>query len=365
MLWHKMDKKKEDLKLLLVYAVIGIIAAGTTGWFLYQNRMKFWKEQACAAFRVALMEELQKRKEVETYYAFSGNMSLPIDSIDSKMEPITVSMESEYGKKDFVIPYEKHIHNIERSSSLRALYSYVLERFPLKADSLNAVWGNLLSEMGFYGKTIVRVVVTDWWERENCAYSDDSLLVAKSDSLTSKYLGYRCEVGTTGYMYYPWWTTLTIKDKILLCALVFCCCLLFFIQEYIVKAYRYCFVREVTVVVEKEIPVVMVEKNQAHIYQLEDDLRFDTGVAMLIRRDARVQLTAMPAKLLQVFLEAENRRLSVNEIMELLWSGNAVDSARVYTIIKRLRKELAKISDWEITNENGSYQLKNPHSIEE
>ncbi|RGM47547.1 hypothetical protein DXC10_09935 [Bacteroides sp. OM08-11] len=73
----------------------------------------------------------------------------------------------------------------------------------------------------------------------------------------------------------------------------------------------------------------------------------------------------MPAKLLQGFLEAEKRRLSVNEIIELLWSGDAVDIARVYTIIKRLRKDLITLSDWKIMNENDSYQLKNPHSIEE
>ena len=359
-----MNKKKEDLKLLLVYVVIGVIAAGTTGWFLYQNRMRFWKEQACDAFRVALMEEMKKRKGIAVYYASSGSVSLPIDSMDSKMESVIVPMESKYGKKDFVIPYEKHIHNIERFSYLRALHSYILEISPLKSDSLNVVWRNLLSKMGIPGKTIVCTAVTDWYGRETRTYSNDSLLVAKSDSLTSKYLGYRCEVGTTAYMYYPWWTTFTIKDKILLCVLVLCCCLLFFIQEYIVKAYRYCFVKKVTVVVEKEVRVVVVEKNQAHIYQLEDDLRFDTGAGKLIRTDASVKLTPMPAKLLQGFLEAKNNRLSVNEIMELLWPGDAVDAARVYTIINRLRKELAKISAWEITNENGSYQLKNPHSNE-
>lgn len=360
-----MDKKKEDLKLLLVCAVIGIIAAGTTGWFLYQNRISFWKEQACSAFRVALMEELQKRKGIDVYYASSGSVSLPIDSIDSKMEPVIVPMESEYGKKNFVIPYEKHIHNIECFSYLRALHSYILEISPLKADSLNVAWRNLLSKIGIPVKTIVRTSVSDWYERETRTYSKDSLLVAKSDSLLSYYLGYRCEVGTTGYMYYSWWRAFTIKDKILLCALVLCCCLLFFIQEYIVKAYRHYFVKKVTVIVEKEIPVVMVEKNQARIYQLENDLRFDTRSGMLIRTDACVKLTPMPTKLLQGFLEAENNRLSVNEIMELLWPGDAVDSARVYTIIKRLRNELTRISDWKIINENGSYQLKNPHSIEE
>lgn len=104
----------------------------------------------------------------------------------------------------------------------------------------------------------------------------------------------------------------------------------------------------------------MVEKDQARIYQLEDDLRFDTGSGVLSRKDTCVKLTSMPAKLLPGFLEAEKRRLSVNEIIELLWSGDAVDIARVYTIIKRLRKDLITISDWKIMNENGSYQLKIP-----
>lgn len=113
-------------------------------------------------------------------------------------------------------------------------------------------------------------------------------------------------------------------------------------------------------VVEKKVPVVMVEKDQARIYQLEDDLRFDTGSGVLSRKDTCVKLTSMPAKLLPGFLEAEKRRLSVNEIIELLWSGDAVDIARVYTIIKRLRKDLITISDWKIMNENGSYQLKIP-----
>lgn len=39
-------------------------------------------------------------------------------------------METEYGKKNFVIPYEKHTHNIIRSSDQRMLYTYLLYKDP-------------------------------------------------------------------------------------------------------------------------------------------------------------------------------------------------------------------------------------------
>ena len=95
---HNMDEKRERRQMLLIYVAIGIVAAVITGWFLYQNRMEFWKTQARSAFRVALGEELQKRNDIDVYFSSSGNIRLPDDSIDIKKEPIKVEMESEYGK---------------------------------------------------------------------------------------------------------------------------------------------------------------------------------------------------------------------------------------------------------------------------
>ncbi|MCD8094254.1 MAG: winged helix-turn-helix domain-containing protein [Bacteroides sp.] len=227
------------------------------------------------------------------------------------------------------------------------------------------VWENLLVPIGFPGKTSVRISVADWWEHETCTYSDDSLYVTKSDSLISYYLGYCCEIGVTGYLHCPWWRVFTPIDKVLLCIIVLCCFLLFFIQEYVVRIYRRFFVKEVPVIVEKEIPVIAMEKSQTHIYQLEDDLYFDADSGELSRTDACVKLSSLPAKLLQGFLEAENYLLSINEIMALLWQDGTGTSERVHTTITRLRKELSKIPNWEITNGNSSYRLKTPHSIEE
>ena len=366
---HNVDEKRGRRQMLLIYVAIGIIAAVITGWFVYQNRMEYWETQARSAFRVALGKELQKRNEVDVYFSSSGNIRLPDDSIDIKKEPIKVEMESEYGKKDFFVPYEKYFHNVEQSSNLRGMHSYILHMFPLQADSLNRIWYRLLEEMNYSGKTVVRISVADWDERETYTFSDDSLYMLKPDSLMSCYLGYGCEIGVTGYLYYSWLNIFTAKDKILLCALVLCCFLLFFLQEYIAKVYRRFFVKEVTVektvpiFVEKEIPMIAVDRSEAHVYRLEDDLFFDADSGVLYRVDNRVKLTATLARLLQAFLDAEDYRLSVNGIMELLWPDGSVTPGNVHTVITRLRKALSEVSDWGIENKKFCYQLKSPISL--
>lgn len=362
---HNMDEKRERRQMLLIYVAIGVVAAVITGWFLYQNRMEFWKTQARSAFRVALGEELQKQK-VEIPFHMQGDINLSIvDANDQKKEPITVSMVSEYGEKDFIIPYEKHIHNIERPSDWRVIRSIVLEERPLIADSLDLVWKNLLGRIEYPGKTVVRVSVLDWWEHETCSYSGDSLYLSKSDSLVAHYLGYRCEVGVTGYLYGPWWVILSWKDMLLLGALIVGCILLFFVQDYVDRIYRRLFVKKIPVVIEKEIPVIACHESQSHIYRLEDGLRFDADLNMLKKGDACVKLAPLSAKLLQGFLDMEDCRLSNDEILCLLWPNGNGTSDKLYTNVRRLRGYLSQISNYTIENENFSYQLKKSHFIEE
>lgn len=350
-----MKKERENLELLLMYIVIGVIAACITGYFLYENKKEYWEVQARDTFYEALTEELQKRNDVEVYFSTQGNICLPVvDVIYSKQEPIIAFMETGHGKKNFVIPYEKHTYNIVRSSNQRALHSYILDKYPLRADSLGLIWDRLLAEVKFPGKAIVRVSVADWWEHETCTYSNDSSYLLKSDSLVSCYLGYRCEVGVTGYAYSPWWKVLTLKDKILLSALVVACLLLFFIQEFVIRLYHRFFIRE--------IPVIAMDRTQSHIYQLEENCFFDSDSMILKNSAVEVKLTALPATLLQGLLDAQDYKLSMNEIMDLLWPDGTGTSERVHTAIKRLRNYLSKVSDSTIENGNLAYQLKIPIS---
>lgn len=338
-----------------MYVAIGIIGACITGYFLYENKKEFWEKQARGTFYEALTEEMQKRNGIEVLYYAEGNVRLSAtDFNDRCKEPIIVSMETESGKKDFVIPYEKHINNIVRPSDQRVLHTWLLDKYPLKADSLNMIWGSLLAKAKFLGKTIVRVSVADWWEHETCTLSNGSSYLSKSDSLVSCYLGYRCEVGVTGFVYFPWWKVLTLKDKILLGALVVTCILLFFAQQFMIRIYYRFFI--------KEIPVIAVNKKESHIYQLETGCFFEVDTKILKKSGANVKLAPLSATLLQGFLDAEDYKLPISQIMTLLWPDGTGTSERVHTAIKRLRSCLYGVSVCTIENGSLAYQLKIPIS---
>jgi hypothetical protein len=177
-----MKLQRENLQPLFIYAFIGVMAACVAGYFLYQNRQSYWNTQARDTFRQALMEEVQGRNvKVPVYTGGDRDLSFA-DANERRKEPITVSIVSEYGKKNFVIPYEKHVHNIERPSSRR-----------------------LLAKIGYSGRTIVRISAADWWRDETYAYSANSPHLVKPDSLATFYLGYRCEIGVAGYLCRSWW----------------------------------------------------------------------------------------------------------------------------------------------------------------
>lgn len=345
--------KKEDWIELLIYVAIGVLAAGVTGRFLYQSRREFRQAQAGSAFGMALQEELQKWKDIDVYIKLSGNYSLPDDSIEQEKALVKVSVESDYDKRECLIPYVKHNRNVERIFKARAIHSYLSQIYPLNADSLNLFWKHRLAAMELPGTTIVRISVTDWEGHESCTYSADSLYLSKADSLSTCYIGCRCEVGVTGYLYYPWWMTLSWKDWAVLAVVIAVCLSLFGGR----KVYRCFLVKEKHIVVERC-------KNQPHIYQLEENVYFDADSRSLKGGDDVMKLSPLVAKLLQGFLEAEDYRMSNDEILNLLWPDGSGTSDRLHQTMKRLRLCLSRISVCTIENENFAYRLKIPHSIE-
>lgn len=345
--------KKEDWIELLIYVAIGVWAAGVTGRFLYQSRREFRQAQAGSAFGMALQEELQKWKDIDVYIKLSGNYSLPDDSIEQEKALVKVSVESDCDKREYLIPYVKHNRNVERTFKARAIHSYLSQIYPLNADSLNLFWKHRLAVMELPGTTIVRISVTDWEGHESCTYSADSLYLSKADSLSTCYIGCRCEVGVTGYLYYPWWMTLSWKDWAVLAVVIAVCLSLFGGR----KVYRCFLVKEKHIVVERC-------KNQPHIYQLEENVYFDADSRSLKRGDDVMKLSPLVAKLLQGFLEAEDYRMSNDEILNLLWPDGSGTSDRLHQTMKRLRLCLSRISVCTIENENFAYRLKIPHSIE-
>lgn len=348
-----MNRMSDNLKALLIYVVIGAIGACITGYFLYQNKMGYWKRYACGSFQVALKQELEKRGVDKVYFAASGSFSLPADTGEYKV----ITLESKYGKREYVVPHFKFEHNIENNFQQRGLYSVILSKQPLDADALDAKWNRLLVDAGFGGKTGTRITVTDLLEQETCTYSD--YRYEKTDSLLSYYIGCRCEVEVTGYIHCSLWDVFSWKDKMLLSAIVFACLLLFYLDKYIRRSGRHLLARRMSVKTVKDV--------DTRIYQLDDDLFFNPYTKELGNAETKTTLTAQMVILLQGFLDAKDYRLTIEEIMQLLWpEDTAVLASRVHSVIKRLREYIAKVSnDWIIENGNLGYQLKKkPHSIE-
>lgn len=343
--------KKADKILLLIGTLIGIVAAGAIGRSLYQSRLESGKEQARVAFRAALQEELQKWKGIKVDIYSAGDKNLPDDSIDIHKEPVRVTLDSEDGEKDFWIPYEKRVWNIEQSDDdVRVMHSYLLHEAPLNADSLNLFWQERLAESGLSGATFVRIAEADWEERESCTYSADTLYLSKADSLSAYYIGCRCEVGVTGYLYRPWWVILSWKDGGLLAVVFAACILLSFVRKSFVK--------------KKPVAMENALEHPSHVLQLEEGVSFDVDLRMLKKGECAVLLTPQLAQLLQGFLEARYYRLSTDEIQLLLWPHGNGTSNKVHQSVKRLRQSLSKISSCTIENENTAYRLNIPISSE-
>lgn len=360
-----MDKLKVNLKLLLVCVVIGTIVSLTTGCFLYQNHKTGWNDRARKAFTEALKENLQKYEEADVFFLSWGNTKSIIENDSARNDSLQeVEVISEYGKKTYLVPTYKLDHNIEPNELKRGIQGYILEEELLLADSLHSKWVKLLQEMNFSGKSIVRVSVTDLFEHETKKYSNDSAYINRADSLVSYYIGYRSEIEVTGFLYLQWWQLFFVKEVMLLCGIVVVCFLFPFIEKHIRRLYHYYFFKTPVVPVET-LPVIAAKKGDSYIYELDKGVLFNANTRMLIKGDSRVTMTPQIADLLKIFLDAEDYKLSVDEIQKKMWGAKHRNKEKVYITINRLRGYLSGISACKIINVTAAYQLEIPDFIEE
>lgn len=354
---------RENIKLLLIYVAIGVIAAGTTAYFLYQDRKELWREYARSTFAEVLREDLLNRSGKEMFYTSWGNANsfAQENSVnnDSLQE---VEVTSEHGSKKYLIPIYKLAHNIENENFKRGIQGYVLEKEPLVADSLHTKWVKLLQEMSFSGKSIVRVSVTDLLEHETRKYSNDSAYLNQADSLDSYYIGYRSEIEVTGFLYSQWWQLFFVKDMVLLCGIVMFCFLFPLIEKYIRRLYHRYFCKTIVATGEKVIPVITAEKDETFIYELDKGVFFDANTRTLSKGNSLVIMTPQTAILLKEFLDVQHHELSVEEIMKKMWGVKERNKEKVYITIKRLRDDLYEISACTIINVGSAYQLIIPIS---
>ena len=350
------------------YYILGVLAAfcllgtGYYAWTLYdayRKQVAEWNEVAKATFDEALWLEVNKRTSTPFYHYSSGRQG--VMSLQKRV-PDTVRVMTATGFRKFKIDRYKYDHSLIQETEKRAITGFLLMEHPLSVDTLVVRWDSLLNNRQIPIKNRIRYI-----------YTDEDLLNAtvftakkgKSvDSLTVRYLGFRCEHELVGYVSYPFWLFMLSVFEWGFLLLPWCVWgLLFVFYAPLERFFRKKLIREK--VVEKEVHVADVPIEKAKIYQLPDGTVFDTFAGTLVRGEEKTSLSPQSVNLLKLFVRTSRYRVTAEEIDSHLWNGKG-SKEQLRNAISRLRKEMkAVLSTLTIQNEGGIYELKNPHSIGE
>ena len=348
---------KRKYYILGTLALLCLLGTGYYAWTLYdayRKQVAEWNEGAKAAFEEALWMEVNKRAAEPIYSSSSGESG--ITTLKEKV-PDSVFVTSSLGRKGYRMELYKYDNSLIKETVKRARLSTLLKKRPLSLDSLTIHWNNLLSEKQILVGNQLRYIYTDLALQNDTSFSVVKERFLRLDSLTVKYLGFRCEHEITAYISYPYWLlSLSFAEYFLLLLpwVLFGLVVTFYTS---LEAFFRCkFVKEK--IVEKEIHVADIAIDKAKIYQLPDGSLFDSFAGSLAKDGLAHMLPPQSSLLLRLFLRKENHRLTTMEIEQELWNGNG-STDKIHKVIQRLRIELKKVSsDLVIKNINGDYELK-------
>lgn len=355
-------------KIIIVLLALAVVTTTIFVFVWRKNNVKRWNEVACETFKDALNEDLARRGDLKVEF-HGGRRLMSV----AKSNPENVFITSKYGRRECKIDSIKHVNNVTFDAELRGVYSVVLEDYPLVCDTIEAIWKRRLSNQNIMASTGVRVSVTDLDNHTTSDFSKTFGHKSLKDSLASCYIGYRCEVEVTGFINYAWLSNMKFRDIFVFAVPLLVIMILYIIgysfrdkiEKYFTKEVPVIIEKEIPVIVEKEILVIATEKSQSHIYKLPDGTLFNFDDSSLKNGEGRNHLSNQNKTLLKAFVEADNNRLTSDEIQSLLWpKGNGTPDT-VHQSVSRLRSILEKASKMTLSNEDNAYQLKIAHFIEE
>ena len=356
-----MKTKYYILGVLAVFCLLGTGYYARTLYDAYRKQVAEWNEVAKATFDEALWIEVDKKTSIPIYHASDG-----VDGMNVLKEriPDSVFVTTVIGRIGYKIDKTKFANSLIKEREKRIMLGTLLQKYPLEIDSLFVCWDSLLVRRQVPVQKQVRYIYTDWSLLNDTVWSDLGEMDSYSDSITVRYLGFRCEHELVGYVSCPlWMDSLSGVECIfmLLPWILWGLVLVFYSSlEYLIQKK---FIHEK--VVEKEVHVADVSIERAKIYQLPDGIIFDTLAGTLTQEEVISVLAPQSVNLLKLFLRSSDKRVSVEEIDLELWRGNGTKD-QLRNAISRLRKDLKKVgSTLIIQNERGIYELKNYHSIEE
>lgn len=356
-----MNRKCMIRKVLLIILAITALWLVADAFYEHQVRKENWSEKMRTTFIDALKSSMEKRGKREIYYA---RESYGVKPVENDM-PKIVTVNTGDGDREYIIPPYKHSHNIVEDAGERLFDSIILEDRPLKADSLNMFWDSLLIKNDIPCRANVRISVTDLSENISTVYAKGSQYLSASDSLLSYYIGYRCEVEVTAFASFSYWESLTLWEKAKLFSLLSISMFLLWYRYFRKKKFvgGSGYEQLGHFVTGEGMTAVSLKENMSCIYQLGDELLFDSTNRLLKRGNQVKYLLPQVSTLLAGLLNAADYRMSIPEICLLLWPDGDGRAERVHTVVARLRSSLSELSsDILVVSGNYQYQLKIPIS---
>jgi len=349
------------------YYILGTLALLCllgTGYYIgeiynaHGRQVAEWNEGAKAAFEEALWMEVDKRSEIPIFHYSSEHPGMK--TLNAKI-PETVRMMTPEGFLTYKIERKKYDLSLIKDTERRGHLGALLEMYPLSIDTLLIQWDSLLANRQVPGRSLIRYIYTDWELRDDtiCVPVDEKMV--HSDSLITRYLGFRCEHELVGYVSHPSWLSgLSRSNWYWLIVIWGAFVILVISYSSIESLFQRKFVEEK--IVEKEIYVADVHINKADVFRLPDGTLFDSFAKVLSKDGIQHNIQPQTASLLKLFLSKSDLKVTSEEICWGLWKAKR-EKDKLYSAIRRLRNDLKAVNSVLVVScTDRVYELKSPIS---
>ena len=352
---------KKRIYILGVFAALCFLFTWYNVWTLHEDYCKqvlVWNEEAKDTFEEALWMEVNKRAEIPIYHA---SETIGGEVVLSEEIPDSVYVTTLSGRKGYHLERCKYENSLVKDREQRIRIGVLLLEYPFLLEDVYNYWDSLFSVKQISVESQIRYIYADLDLKSDTMYSSNIPIESHMDSLTVKYLGFRCEHELTAYVSYPnWLFSLAYSDWFVLLFPWFLLIWLVAGWSKLETWMKRKFTHEK--VIEREIHVADISMDKTGILRLPDGTLFDSFSGSLSKDGLQRRLQPQSVSLLKLLLNKNNHKATSEEICMKLW-GDTGHSDRLYSAVRRLRNDLKAVkSELLVDCSYGMYELKSPIS---
>lgn len=184
------------IRLLLCIGGIVLLAFLVSLYFFQRNR-KLMHIKAESLFTQVLKDELKKKgEELDLLYSFSG--------ISSDTVSLIISIMTETGSRQYKVDAGKSRKNLSQIPRERSLHSVICSEKQLSPMTLSRAWADSLQAQHIPARVAMQIVTTDL--ENQTLYRKSRTVTFPLELKLVAYLGERCEIEVSGFLYYTWWS---------------------------------------------------------------------------------------------------------------------------------------------------------------